>query len=1222
MANSQAGKSSTHSTTDAATLTFARVVASRRPTFYSAKHPRHPECATAEPSTSDSNSSDLPQLVGFFCEHRAVHLVDSGASHNYVSLRFLRRHGIAVMPTRRAKTVTLADGSQRASHLRVLRAHLRFGDFHQFFDFVAMPLEGHDFDVILGMPWLKATNPCIDWQQGTLSIPAKSQANDSAAPVMLQLIKHKQLRCELRAGKLDLLMVMRSFHPSDASVQSMEATGASADREKAATEGERLTKEFPDVFPPELPKQIPPARDVDHRIDIVPGSAPPSKPTYRMSPRELDELKTQLDDLMGKGLIRPSTSPYGAPVLLVRKKDGAWRFCVDYRALNAITVKNKYPLPRIDELFDRLQGAKYFSKIDLRTGYWQIRVHPPDVHKTAFRTRYGSFEWLVLPMGLTNAPATFMHLMHQVFRPYLDRFVIVFLDDILIYSRTLAEHREHVRMVLQKLREHRLYAKASKCEFFCDHVEFLGHRVDRDGLHMMDDKVRAIREWPRPQSVEDVRSFLGMAGYYRKFIQGFSTLAAPLTEVLKKGVRFEWTDSLERSFRALIQATTTAPTLILPDPSKPYVITADACGYGIGASLMQDQGRGLQPIAFLSKKLSPAELKYENHERELLALYRTLKEWRHYLYGSNFVLKTDHRNLTWLMTQKQLSARQMHWLQYFQDFGGVIPIEHVAGRLNGVADGLSRRPDHRGAATSAASAAGSEPLQLNVATRVECHSPQLLAELRDAILHDRDATEIFQHPQRHSKFAVRDGLIFWKRTRLYVPADAALKAKILHECHDTPLSGHLGGTKTVHQVTRNFYWPGMQAEIIDYVRSCESCQRNKASHQLQAGLLQPLPIPDKPWADISMDLITQLPRTKAGHDAIVVFVCRLTKQFHAIATRTNAGASELASICLREVIRHHGVPSSIVSDRDPRFTAHFWRNLWELFETKLHMSTSDHPQTDGQTERANRTIEDMLRAYTNSRQDNWDEYLPCVEIAYNKSVQASTGYAPYYLNTGREFPSVITRALDDISSIRNEAASSIAQRWNTALEDAKQHLLQAQQRQARYADQHRRELQFQVGDRVLLSTENLRSSLLVGASKLLSKYIGPYTIKRVISRTAYELDLPPTMRMHPVFHIHLLKPHVNAREHFPERIQDERPGPDEDELIDSEEPRWEVESILRKRTRGRNNIEYLVKWLGYPIEEATWEPLANVDRAEEAIQEFEQQQARAVRQRAVRRRPF
>ena len=289
----------------------------------------------------------------------------------------------------------------------------------------------------------------------------------------------------------------------------------------------RLVQEFKDVFPNELPPGLPPSRDVDHRIELIPGSQPQSRPTYRMSAKELEELKQQLDELQRAGFIQPSKSPFGAPILFVKKKDGTMRMCVDYRALNSITIKNSYPLPHIDELFDRLQGARYFTKIDLRSGYHQIRIAAGDEAKTAFRTRYGHYEFLVLPFGLTNAPATFMHLMHTTFRDFLDKFVLVFLDDILIFSRTREEHERHVRAVLERLRLEKLYAKESKCELVRAEVEFLGHMVGRDGVRMMVDKVQAIKDWPVPTRVTEVRSFLGLAGYYRSFIRDFSQLAAP-----------------------------------------------------------------------------------------------------------------------------------------------------------------------------------------------------------------------------------------------------------------------------------------------------------------------------------------------------------------------------------------------------------------------------------------------------------------------------------------------------------------------------------------------------------------------------------------------------------------------------------------------------------------------------------------------------------------------
>ena len=455
----------------------------------------------------------------------------------------------------------------------------------------------------------------------------------------------------------------------------------------------RLLREYADVFPDNLPPGLPPSREVDHRIELTPGSSPPSRPLYRMSPSELDELKSQLDQLLESGFIQSSKSPFGAPILFVKKKDGTMRMCVDYRALNAITVKNSYALPHIDELFDRLQGAKVFSKIDLRSGYHQIRIHPEDVPKTAFRTRYGHYEFLVLPFGLTNAPATFMHLMHQVFRPLLDRFVLVFLDDILIFSRTPEEHEQHVRQVLDLLRQHKLYAKLSKCELFKTRVEFLGHIVDTKGLHMMEEKVKAIREWPRLQTVAEVQSFLGTVGYYRRFIHMFSQIAAPLTHLLQKGNEFRWGDEQQKAFDALKLAVSQHPVLILPDPSRPYVVTTDASGFAVGASLSQDQGNGLQPIAFLSKKMLPAERNYPVHEQELLAVMLALRQWRHYLLGSRFRVITDHKSLVYLKTQPHLSQRQSRWLEYLEQFD--LAIEYQEGKQNLVADGLSRRPDHK-----------------------------------------------------------------------------------------------------------------------------------------------------------------------------------------------------------------------------------------------------------------------------------------------------------------------------------------------------------------------------------------------------------------------------------------------------------------------------------------------------------------------------------------------
>jgi len=378
-----------------------------------------------------------------------------------------------------------------------------------------------------------------------------------------------------------------------------------------------IVRDFPDVFPEELPG-LPPEREVEVSIDVLPGTTPIAQAPYRMASVELAELKFQLQELLDKGFIHPNNSPWGASVLFVKKKDGTLRLCIDYRQLNKVTIKNKYPLPRIDDLFDQLKGARVFSKIDLRSGYYQLRIKDLDVSKTAFRTRYGHFEFLVMPFGLTNAHAVFMDLMNRVFRPYLDRSVVVFIDDILVYSSSYIKHEKHLREVLQTLREHRLYAKLNKCEFWLKEVTFLGHVILAEGILVDPRKVEAVLKWERPTNVTEIRSFLGLAGYYRRFIEGFSTIAAPMT---RKETKWEWTSECESSFQELKRRLTTAPVLTLPSGMEGFVIYSDASKKGLGCVLMQ-HGR---VIAYASRQLKTHETNYPTHDLELAAVIFALR---------------------------------------------------------------------------------------------------------------------------------------------------------------------------------------------------------------------------------------------------------------------------------------------------------------------------------------------------------------------------------------------------------------------------------------------------------------------------------------------------------------------------------------------------------------------------------------------------------------------
>ena len=407
----------------------------------------------------------------------------------------------------------------------------------------------------------------------------------------------------------------------------------------------RVVYEYEDVFPNELPG-LPPQRVVDFGIELHPGTLPFSMTPHRMAPVELQELRVQLQELLKKGFIRPSTSPWGTLVLFMKKKDKTLRLCIDYRQLNRVTIKNRYPLPRIDDLFDQLRGARVYSRIDLRIGYQQLRVREKDIHKTAFKTCYRYFEFTVMPFGLMNVPAAFMDLMHRVFQPYLDQFVVVFVDDILIYSQSEWEHEYHLRIVLQLLRDHQLYAKFSKCEFWLIEVRFLGHVVSTSSVSVDPEKVEAVMSWERPKSVFEIRSFLGLAGYYMRFIEDFSRITAPMTRLTRKEVKFDWDDRCEEAFQELKRRLTSAPILILPDRGQGYTVNCDASRVGLGYVLMQS-GR---VVAYGSRQLKNHEQNYPTHDMELAAIVFALKIWRHYLYSKEFEVYSNHKSLKYIFT--------------------------------------------------------------------------------------------------------------------------------------------------------------------------------------------------------------------------------------------------------------------------------------------------------------------------------------------------------------------------------------------------------------------------------------------------------------------------------------------------------------------------------------------------------------------------------------------
>jgi len=552
--------------------------------------------------------------------------VDTGASTNFIDATLASALNLpAKNLLQDGLSVTLATGAQQ--HVRhVHKVSVQLGCYRGNVAAYGITLAG-GFDMVLGLSWLAHISPInLDVNKGTLEFTHRSRKvkltqsmfDADHDPTCSGLtLSAMQVKRAVQKGAEMYCVLLKGVEEDQLEGQLPEATAQFAS----------VVKEYADVFKAP-PAGLPPQRGVVHEIPLVPGSVPPIRPIYPMSQPELVELKRQLEELIAKGYVVPSVSPYGSPVLFVKKKSGELRLCVDYRGLNKISVKNSYPLPLIDELLDRLHGVEYLSSIDLNSAYYQIRIADEDVPKTAFRCRYGSYEFKVMPFGLSNAPATFMRLMHDVFRDYEDVFIIIFLDDILVYSKTAEDHEKHLRLVFDKLREHQLYAKASKCKIGCDSLPFLGHVVGKHGISVDPSKIAAVEEWPVPQDVHDVRSFLGLTGFYRRFVRNYSALAAPLTDLTVKGLRFAWTDRQQHAFECLKNALITAPVLSPPDFSKGFDLhlTTDASDYAIGAVLTQSNADETRTIAYLSQKLSPAQLNYLVHEKELYAIIRSFAD--------------------------------------------------------------------------------------------------------------------------------------------------------------------------------------------------------------------------------------------------------------------------------------------------------------------------------------------------------------------------------------------------------------------------------------------------------------------------------------------------------------------------------------------------------------------------------------------------------------------
>lgn len=1070
-----------------------------------------------------------------------VALIDSGSTHNFISEKAANRLNLKLTPTT-PFSVKVADGHPLRCRGSYRNVTTELGGVSFRIEFFVLPLTG--LDVVLGIQWLETLGPIVcDWKAHYLKFmwAGEEKVVHGLQTKTIAQAHTDEIRREAKMGQACFAL---SLHEANDAVSSPIAPDMS-----------RLLHSFERVF--QTPTSLPPNRDIEHRIVLKEGTDPINVRPYRYAHFQKEEIERQVQEMLDSGLIRPSSSPFSSPVLLVKKKDGSWRFCTDYRALNAATVKDRFPIPTVDDMLDELHGSMVFTKLDLTAGYHQVRVHPPDIPKTAFRTHNGHYEYMVMPFGLCNAPSTFQSLMNAVFRPHLRKFVLVFFDDILVYSRSWEDHVEHVRVVLQILAENNLFVKRKKCEFGKTELEYLGHIISGDGVKVDQEKIRAMIDWPPPTTITELRGFLGLTGYYRKFVRDYGIIARPLTNLLKKG-KFEWTHDAETAFQTLKTAMTSTPTLAMPDFDNPFIIQTDASGEGIGAILTQNG----KPLAFMSRSLGVAKRNWSTYAREMLAIVIAIRTWRPYLLGRKFTIQTDQKSLRFLLEQRILTPEQQKWMGKLVGYD--YEITYKPGSSNAAADALSRRGD---------------------SPRLDSISVQhtvVWDELRKLAKSDPYLLKIghLADTSPGQPYTRRNGLLCY-HNRVVIPPASSLIPTLLHEYHDTLMGGHSGILRTFKRLSPLFYWPGMHKTIRDYVAACDVCQRAKYESLSPAGLLQPLPVPERIWEDVSMDFVDGLP-TSNHHTTIMVVVDRLSKAAHLVPLSHPYTAKSVAAKFVEFIVKLHGVPRSIVSDRDPVFTSDFWKELWRTSGTKLCMSSAYHPQTDGQTEVVNRIIEQFLRCFVADRPKQWSFLLPWAEYWYNTTFHSSTGMSPFKATFGRDPPPLV--GYESGTSPLRELDEQLLER-DEILRELKAHLQAANNRMKQAADAKRRDVHFQVGDWVFLRLQPHRQHTIFKrtSQKLSTKYFGPFQVEECIGPVAYRLKLPEGTRVHSVFHVSLLKKRVGS---------DTPTSGSLPPLRSSGFLRLRPEQVLQFRdvtVDGKKMVEALVKWQDLPLADATWE---------------------------------
>ena len=877
---------------------------------------------------------------------------------------------------------------------------------------------------------------------------------------------------------------------------------------------------------------------VKHRIAT--GDARPIRERPRRHPECVQrEIQRQVVDLQKRGVIEPSDSPWAANVVLVSKKDGTKRFCVDYRKLNA--VKDAYPVPRIDETLDALNGAKWFSTLDLASGYWQVALEDDAKEKSSFVVRNGLYRWKCMPFGLCNAPATFERLMEKVMSGLQWEILMIYLDDIIVFGKTVTEMIERLKIVFSRLRSAGLKLKPSKCHLFRERVTYLGHVVSAEGVATDPMKIQTISDWPVPQSVKEVRSFLGLASYYRRFIRGFAEIASPLHALTEKAREFEWSESCQNAFDELKSRLQTSPILSYPIPEGDFVLDTDASGDGIGAVLSQMQEGEERVLAYASRKLSKPERNYCVTRRELLAVVVYLKYFKQYVYGRKVIVRTDHGALRWILNFKNPEGQVARWLEVISEYN--IEIQHRAGRRHGNADGLSRRPCKQcgreeavGVETSESD--GKDTREEKLLVRGIAAQPSIPAEaLRKAQMEDGtiswvleakkegedrpDWKEVSHLEGAHKTYwsswdqlCVRNQLLHkrWEsddgrvvKWLLVVPQ--RFRKEILGEVHGGQLSGHLGTKKTLAKMKCRYFWPGMSADVRSFIRSCDLCARRKSPAKKGVAPLQQYRV-GVPMERVAIDLLGPLPRTESGNQWVLVVGDYCTKWMEAYPL-PDATASTVARKLVREFVCRFGVPQELHSDQGANFESEVFREMCQTLGVSKTRTTAYNPKSDGMVERFNKTLVNIVAVLINpqGKQMDWDEFLPFATFAYRCTPQDSTGESPNLMMLGREvsIPVDLATGWPEASVDTNtDFAEELRRNLQSAHERARECLGKSARRQKRNYDRRATESGLREGEFVWLYNPAKKRHM---SPKLQLRWEGPWLIVKRLSDVTFRIQL-------------------------------------------------------------------------------------------------------------------